>query len=47
MRDKESKDETVSFIKVATNAMLTQMFTKAGIKKFGEKAVAAMVKYYI
>ena len=46
MREQESKYETDSFMKVATNVMFTQMSEKAGIKKFGEKAMAAMVKQY-
>ena len=44
MREQESKYETDSFMKVATNVMFTYMSEKAGIKKFGEKAMAAMVK---
>ena len=31
-------------MKVETNVMFTQMSAKAGIKKFGEKAVAATLK---
>ena len=31
---------------VATDFMFTQMSAKAGIKKFGQKAVADMVKQY-
>ena len=31
-------------MKVATDFMFTQMSAKTGIKKFGEKAVSAMVK---
>ena len=46
MREQESKDETDSFMKIATNIMFTQMSAKEGIKKFGEKVVAAMVKEY-
>ena len=46
MREQESKDETDSFMKIATNVMFTKMYAKAGIKKFVEKAVAVMVKYY-
>ena len=33
-------------MKVATDVMFTQISAKAGIKKFREKAVAAMVKEY-
>ena len=43
MRNQASKDETEQFIKFATNVMFTQMYAKDGIKKFGEKVVAAMV----
>ena len=39
-----SKDETYSFIKVIKNVMFPQMSAKSGIKKFGEKLVAVMVK---
>ena len=46
MRKQESKDETDLFIKVETNIMFTQMYAKAGIKKIGEKSVAAMVKHF-
>ena len=31
-------------MKILTNVMFTQMSAKAGIKSFGEKAVAYMVK---
>ena len=31
-------------MKVATNLIFAQMSAKAGIKKFGEKSVADMVK---
>ena len=44
MREKASKDETYSFIKIATNIMFTQMSENTGIKKFGEKVVVSMVK---
>ena len=47
MREQDSKYETESFMKLANNIMLTKMSTKAGIEKFGEKAVVSMVKYYI
>ena len=40
MREQDSKDNTESFMKVATIFMFTKMSAKAGIKKFGEKAVA-------
>ena len=46
MREQQSKDYTESFMKVATDFMFTQMSAKTGIKKFGEKAVSAMVKQY-
>ena len=46
MREKESKYETDSFMKVATDVIFTQISEKAGIKKFGEKAVVATVKEY-
>ena len=44
MREQESKDEIESFMKIAKNVMFTRISAKAGIKKFGEKAVKAMVK---
>ena len=44
MRYQESKDETESLMKFATTVMFTQISANAGVKKFGEKAVAAMVK---
>ena len=44
--DKYSKYETDSFIKLATDVMFVQMSANADINKFGEKAVAAMVKEY-
>ena len=47
MREQKSKDDTDSLMKVATDVMFTQMSEKAGINKFGEKAVVAMVKEYI
>ena len=31
-------------MKIATNVIFTLMSAQAGIKKFGEKAVASMVK---
>ena len=31
-------------MQVATDVMFTQMYAKSGIKQFGEKSVAAMVK---
>ena len=46
MRDQESKYETYSFMKMATNIMLTQMSAKARIKKIVEKAVSDTVKEY-
>ena len=46
MREQGSKDETDSFMKLATDIMLTRISEKSGIKIFGEKAVAAMVKEY-
>ena len=46
MREKESKYETDSFMKVATDVIFTQIYEKAGINKFGEKEVAATVKDY-
>ena len=33
-------------MKIATNAISTQVSSKSGINKFGYKAVAAMVKVY-
>ena len=33
-------------MKVSTGVMFTNISSKAGIKKFVEKAVAVMVKYY-
>ena len=47
MRGEYSKYDTYSFMKVVTKVMFAQMSSKAGIKKFGEKAVEDMVKYYI
>ena len=44
MREQDSKYEIYSFMKVATNAMFTQISAKAGINKFGCKAVEAMVE---
>ena len=44
MREQESKDETDSLMKIAKTVMFTKMSAKIGIKKFGEKVVAAMVK---
>ena len=44
MKEQGSKDETDSFMKIATNATFTKISAKADTKKFGEKAVAAMVK---
>ena len=44
MIDQESKDDTYSFMKVATNVVLNQMYAKDGIKNFGEKEMVAMVK---
>ena len=44
MREQESKDETDSLMKIAKTVMFTKMSAKLGIKKFGEKVVAAMVK---
>ena len=44
MREQCSKDETDSFIKVSANVMFTQMSAKAGINKYGDNAVASMVK---
>ena len=35
MRDQYSKDDTYSFMKVATNVMCTQMYSKSRINKFG------------
>ena len=46
MRDKNQKYQTESFMKLETEAMFTQMSSKAIIKKFGQKAVVAMVKEY-
>ena len=46
MMKQETNDETDSLMKVSKNVMLTQMSSKVGINKFGEKAVAAMVKEY-
>ena len=46
MKVKESKDDTYSLMKVATDFMFTQLSTKASIKKFGDKAVVDMVKGY-
>ena len=46
MREQESKYETDAFTKVAIDVMFTKMYAKAGIKNFGEKAVAAMIKEY-
>ena len=40
MREKESKNDTDSLMKVGTGVMFTKMSSKEGIKKFGEKAVA-------
>ena len=34
-------------MKVATNAMFIKMSAKSGIKKFGEKAVADILREYI
>ena len=33
-------------MKMETNIVIMQMSAKEGTKKFGEKAVAAIVKYY-
>ena len=44
MREQESRYKTDSLMKIKINFMFTQMTTKTGIKKFGEKAVAAMLK---
>ena len=44
MREQYSKDEIDSFMKVATNVIFLQISEKLGIKKFGEKSVASMVK---
>ena len=46
MREQESKDETDSFMKVATEVVFTQISEKVDIKKFLEKKVAVMVKEY-
>ena len=46
MMKQESKDETDSFMKIETDFMFSKMSAKAGIKKFGEKTVAAMAKKY-
>ena len=35
MREKESKDKTDSFMKVATDVIFKKLYAKAGIKKFG------------
>ena len=47
MQEQDSKDDTDSYMKVATDIIFTQMSEKAGIKKSGEKAVVAMVEEYI
>ena len=44
MREHESEYKTYSFMKVETDIMFTQMSTKAGILKFGEKEVEAIIK---
>ena len=44
MSKQESKYDTDSLIKLSTNVMFTLMYSKAGINKFGDKAVASMVK---
>ena len=46
MTQQESKDDIDSFMKIATNFMFTQNSAKACINKFGDRAVAAMVKHY-
>ena len=40
------KNETDSFLKVATNVTVAQMSEKSDIKKFGDKAVVAIVNQY-
>ena len=42
----ESKNENVSYMRKAVDVVFTQMTAKRGIKLFGEKAVAAMVKEF-
>ena len=42
----QSKYETHYFVKVATNVMFTHISAKASINKFGEKAVAAMIREF-
>ena len=44
MRGGYSKDNTDSFIKVATKIMFMQMSANVGIKKFVDKAVESIVK---
>ena len=44
MRGQESKYEKDSFMKVATNVVFTQIYAMAGIEKFGDKSVSAIVK---
>ena len=46
MRGQESKYETDSFMRVATDVMFTQISAKEGIQKFGEKAVTAGKRVY-
>ena len=46
MREQQSKYETAPYMKVATDIMFTKMSAKSGIKKFGEKTVADMIKQY-
>ena len=46
LREQESKDDTDSFIKVATDVVFKQIYAEEGINKFGEKEVAAIVKEY-
>ena len=46
IKQQESKYDIDSLMKVATDVMSTKISANAGINKFGDKAVAAMVKEY-
>ena len=43
---KTNKYEISSYMQAAANKMFTQISAKEGIKKFGETAVAAILKEY-
>ena len=42
----EKQDKSNDLFKIATKVMFTQMNAKEGIKRFGERAIAALFKEY-